>query len=950
MMVFFEEFFQNRGESIEPNGKGEVMVCCPFQHDKGYETKASASFNKEKRIFKCFACAAEDREKGMSETAFISRIYDTSYDNAVKLKSLQMDGHMKGYDQLIINLLNHTEYKRYLNEERGITDEAIRHYKLGYAGDGIIYPIILNGILFDTRTYNPNPSESEPKIRSRKDAKALLFPYDDWVKDERPTLMTAGEGDTVLGRIKGFNAVETTLGEGSIPEILIGKFKGRKVYICYDCDEAGRKSADRMAFHLRDAGAEVYIVDLGLSGAKGDNDLSDYFLKQGKTAADLQLLINNAPIFTQEQYIEQKNKEYPLVDLWDVKHSRYSDKYISSRVMQMGHFELPIVDVPSHMEWTCLGETESETCGKCPFSHRNKSGDWSLDSDNLGDVLELVEVTKQLKEKAMKRLCGLPEKCPNSRISVLSKRHVEKVILAPDVETESELSGYKQAELHAFIIDGDTEDGNKYRMYFKRVPHPKDQSIIVIVDKVEESDNAINAFKVTDDFIKSMEKWKGDPFTIMKRRYEELGKPVVGNYLPESIYYASEIVYHSVLDFKFLGSYMKGHPEGLIVGASRTGKSEVGNVMSNFYALGNVTECKNASTAGLIGGVEKGSNGTYRISWGEIPRNHKGMLFLDEISGLNPEVFKNLTGLRSQRVATIAKITKGKAPAKTRLLWVGNPRVGDNKRSRSLYDYSNGVEVCLDLFPADEDISRFDFIVLVPEPGEYISPLNEDGSLPEEKQLPSELKSLIRWVWSRTKDQVIFDTYVEKYIEHIAHELNKDFGSSVKIIGIEGVKKIARIATSIAACCFSCTDDGESIVVKKEHVDWVKSFLVSCYDNDIFRLKQFVKQERKLSTTDNDTNLIVADLVRKYPMVIKLLLEQENCPQYNLMAAGALGQDEYRFMVNILFTNGLITVAQKGLTSTRRLRLATDALAMKKVKKQVDPEKPKSFSDKINLK
>jgi hypothetical protein len=113
------------------------------------------------------------------------------------------------------------------------------------------------------------------------------------------------------------------------------------------------------------------------------------------------------------------------------------------------------------------------------------------------------------------------------------------------------------------------------------------------------------------------------------------------------------------------------------------------------------------------------------------------------------------------------------------------------------------VDVCLDLFPADEDISRFDFIVLVPEPDEYISPLNDDGTLPEQHQLPDELRQLIRWVWSRNRDQVKFDTYVEKYIEHVAMDLNKDFGSSVKIIGIEGVKKIARIATSIAACCFS---------------------------------------------------------------------------------------------------------------------------------------------------
>lgn len=917
--MFFEEFFTKRGEAIEPNAKGEVMVRCPFPHNKGYEQHASASFNVHKRIYKCFTCSAEGREQGMSEIAFIAKVYDTTYENAAKLKNMQIYGDTDNLEQLTQNLLNHQEYKAYLNN-RGITDEAIVEYKLGYKGDGILYPIILNGILVDERVYNPFPEEGEPKIRSRRNAKALLFPYDHWINDDRPTLLTAGENDTILARIKGFNAVETTMGEGSIPKILLNKFKGRKVYVCYDCDEAGRKAAKRIAFYLKEVGAEVYIVDLGLPGTKDDKDLTDFFIKHGKTAADLQRLMDEAPLFTEDDYIEQKNQEYELVDLWNVKQSKYSDKYISSRVMQMGHFELPIVDVPSIMEWECLGMTDSKICMTCPFA--NRKGTWTLESENLGDILYLVEVNEATKQKAMKRLCGLPEKCPNSRITVVSKKHVEKVIVSPDVETESELSGYKQAQLYAYVIDGDTVDGNRYRMYFKRYPHPKDQSIILVVDKVEESDNAINTFKVTEQFKESLKRWQGDPFEIMEKRYRELGQRAVGKYLPKSIFFATDIVYHGVLDFKFLKEYMKGHPEGLIIGASRTGKSAVGKKMSRFYGLGNVVECKNASVAGLIGGVDKGGNGTYRISWGEIPRNHKGLLFLDEVSGLPIEVYKHLTGVRSEREAVIAKIVKGKVPAKTRLLWVGNPRTDERGRSRSLHDYPTGVDVCLDLFPADEDISRFDFIVLVPEPKDYVSPLDDDDD-PQE-QLPEELKQLIRWVWSRNRDQVIFAEHVERYIEHVAAELNKDFGSKIKIIGIEGVKKIARIATSVAACCFSCTEDGESIVVKKEHVDWTKQFLISCYDNEIFRLRQYVAQERMLTTTNEAVNLKVASIAKKYPMLIKVLLQQPECPHYNLQAATGLEGQEYRQLISDMFNTGLVQPTSKGITATTRLRLAIE--------------------------
>lgn len=953
--MFFEQFFSKRGEHMEPNSRGEVQVCCPFPHDKGLEENASASVNLEHRIYKCFACTAEDRERGMSETSFISKVFNCSYEHAVKLKNMQIMGDTDNLSQLTKNLLHHGVYMKYLQEERGLTIETIKKYRLGYSGDGIIYPIILHGIMFDQRTYNPFPEGNEPKIKSKKNTTALLFPYDEWLTDERVTILAAGENDTLVLRQNGFNAIEGTGGEGGIPKILLNLFKGKKVYVCYDCDDAGIKSSKRMAFYLRDAGAEVHLVHLGLTGTKEDKDVTDYFIKRKKTIAEFQQLLSTAPVFSEEDYIEQKNKEFELVDLWNIKQSKYSEKYISSRVMQMGHFELPLVDIPSHMEYRCFGAVEqSKVCERCPiaFGARAQTGEWSLSETNLEDVLHLVEVSESEQNKAKRRLCGIPDKCPNSRISVVAKKHVEKVTLMPDVETESEQSGYRYSELHAYILDGETDDGNKYRMYFKRVAHPKDQSIIMIVNKVEDSDNAINSFKVTPEFMESMKPWQGNPFDIMKKRFEELGKAAVGRYLPANIFYAAELTYHGILDFKFMGKYMKGHPEGIVIGASRTGKSEVINVLPLFYGLGNLTEAKNASVAGLIGGVDKGSNGTFRISWGEIPRNHKGLLFLDEISGLPPEVFKQMTGLRSQRKAVIAKIRKGQAPAKTRLLWVGNPKTKDDGRSKSLYDYSYGVDVCLDLFPADEDVARFDFIVLVPEPAEYISPLNDDGSLPEEKHLPEELKQLIRWVWSRNREQVIFDTYVEKYIEHVAMELNKDFGSSIKIIGIEGVKKIARIATSVAACCYSCDSTGECVVVKKEHVDWVRAFLVDLYDNDIFRLKQYVQNERKFSTVNDEVIKQVAAIVKKYPMLVKVLLEQDECPTYVLQSVGGVSsKDEYNYLIHQMYNGGLIQSSKGGsFSSTRRLKLAVDALQMKQRKpEQVDLDKPKSFSDRINL-
>src|SRR4051794_14661658 len=91
--MFFEQYFKNRGESIQPNANSEVQVRCPFPHDKGTEdVNASASFNTKRRIYKCFTCTAEARDDGMSETSFVSRVFDTTYENAIKLRNMLKEG------------------------------------------------------------------------------------------------------------------------------------------------------------------------------------------------------------------------------------------------------------------------------------------------------------------------------------------------------------------------------------------------------------------------------------------------------------------------------------------------------------------------------------------------------------------------------------------------------------------------------------------------------------------------------------------------------------------------------------------------------------------------------------------------------------------------------------------------------------------------------------------
>lgn len=937
---FLLKFFEERQEVIiKPNGEANVL--CPFPHGDGYyEKNPSAHINIEKGVFHCKTCAAEGRfsKGGLSEAGFIMRYYNISYTEAVKLLAKFQDNsdgvEEESWDKAVENLLSNQDAMDYLSS-RGITKDVVIEYRLGYDGDGILYPVFVNGVMLDKRKYRFKRQEGEPKITSEKGASALLFPFDHWKNDDRTTILTAGENDTLLARKLGFNAVTSTFGEGSFPTVFLGMFKGRDVIICYDCDEAGREGALKVAFLLYEAEANsVRIADLGLSGTKDDKDLTDFIIKHNRTAEDLyHILFDESKVYDGESYKEDKNKHYPLVDLWKVPHGEYAGKYISSRVMMMGRYDMPM-EVPVAVEWacTCPSNSEKAPCQWCPL--KNKSGWWTLDDENLHQVLELVEVTNSQQDKALNRFIGVPEKCPGITKVKREKKHVQKVIFAPDVESEHELTDYRAVEHQAYVIGNDLEDGQRYRIYFKRYPHPKNQAIVSVVDRVEYSDNAINTFKVDEEMIKQLSQFQGDPYEVMDKRYE-LAKKIIGNYVKRQVVDATNIMYHSVLDFKYGGKYMKGHPEGLIIGESRTGKTDPTKMMIQFIGLGNITDCKAASTAGLLGGADKLPSGGHRIRWGKIPRNHRGLLVLDEISGMPREVFATLTALRSERRAVIEKIVSGAAPAKTRLLWMGNPRVHEGK-SKPIIMYPTGVDIVIDLIGSDEDVARFDFVIILPPNRQYISPF-ENGGTAEIDIDPTPYRNLVYWAWSRNADQVKFDKNVEVYIWQVAQELNEKYDCDVKFFGAEAHKKLARIAVSVAVCCFSHDGTGESVLVKKEHVDWARDFLVNCYDNDIFRLRDYVEQRRMLTTTNEEINNVFAQMLHSKPLLMKTLSRVAEISLFQLQTICGMERQEFSEAIANLVRHGLLETTKNGVMPTERFKLARNAYLNNVEKQKMTP-------------
>ncbi len=914
---FFQGYFNG---SVKPNG--EMDVLCPFEHSKGFEKRPSAHVNTYKNVFHCKTCQAEGRfdNGGLSEVGFIAQIYEISYENAIGYFSkLKKDTYSEeSWDVAVELLQNHQEAINYL-ESRGIRKGTAKQYKLGYTGSGIIYPVFINGLMCDKRTYNYIRNENEPKIRSEKGASPLLFPFDEWMASKEDTLLCAGENDALLARQYGFNALTATAGEGQFPKVFLSFFKSRTVNVCYDCDDAGRTSARKVAFLLSQAGADVRIVDLGLLGSKTSKDITDFFM-QGHTEADLKQRIADAQPYTEELASEDKNKEYPLVSLANVTDGKYSGRRISSRVVLSATYDQPF-QIPTAVEWQCRGaildDKGKSPCHHCPL--QNQTGWWTIE-ENLKDVMYLTEVNEPIQHKNLNQLIGLPDKCPNSEQVIRARKPVNKVVFTPDVETDSDT--FKDVEQHAYVLGLNLDDGNKYRAFFRTYPHPNNgQRVYMVVDRVEDSDNAVNAFKMTDDVKKQLAVFQGNPFEKMKERYIRQ-HDITNIFKPQEIVAnIVDIIFHSVLEFKFNGMMMKGHPEGLIVGEARTGKTQTAEKFMKYIGIGNMMALKGATTAGLLGGAEKLASGGYKVTWGTVPRNNRGLVIMDELSGMSREVMASLTAMRSEQMATVHKIAKGRAPAKTRLLWLSNPRVQMNGQSRAIKDYSNGIQILLDLIGSDEDIARFDFATVIVK--------TSDSSPHDDKELPAfdpeVYRNLVLWAWSRTPEQVIITKEVEKYIVSRAFELNETYDSDIKLFGGEAWKKIARVAVACAGACFSTDAEGENIVVDKSHVDWACDFLVRCYDNNIFRLREYVNKERATKTINQAVIETASHVCKSQPIIIKTLLESLNpVTMFNLEAVSGMDKDAFRRLVSNMSATALINVSSNGIEPTRRLRLAVE--------------------------
>lgn len=906
---------------------GENTVLCPFHS----ETTPSMQINTMQKIFHCFGCGAHG-----TENDFISKYYGIGRGQTSSFKeALFKSDSLADYEAFARSGGEYKANYTYLELKKlGVSDTVLEDLMVGSevfsvmdddsgelsiapskTSTRLVFPIIMKDRVLDLRTYTTDPAV-RPKSTSKTGAPAgLILPYHLWESDNSMTVICEGEKDMAMARTYGFNAISLG-GCRNLPTHMIECFRDRQVCIVYDNDTPGKAGAKKLASALYSVTKHVYIADIGAYVSEEKEDVTDFFVKYKYTADQFEEMIENAKIFdayAQEEFIKES---YPEVSLNEAS-TTYLGKTVRSNVQVMATFEEQY-SVPSYAVFT-----KENVGGKEEYNRKHK-GDteyWSLQKANFEDVLVLTDnnLRKNQIHDNLKAIVGWGNE-EYVKVSTANPKTVFKASVADCTESVV-IKDVKRTEFVCYT-DEKLEAGKNYQIIYKVVPHPyKGQQQVLIVSEIKESGDVVTSFEVTPDVIADLSEFQKYGFKELVEKQKAYVKFNVDSRLLEFI----DLWYHTPKEFDF--GYMKGirgYLDGIIVTESRVGKSTTAQALSKVYGIGSIASLAGsaATSAGLVGGSVKAGSSS-QIRPGLIPRNHGKAIIFEELAKAKFSLMPELTDIRSSGIVRINRSTGDLSlPASVRILFLTNPKTEEDGLIRPIMAYPNGIEIVKPLIGAIEDIARFDFIYILGENPSDIDPL----WAPPEGFTEKQLRNRIYWIWSRTCDQVKIAPEMQQYIVDISKKLNDKYAGSVKIFSTETWKKIARMAIAIAGYMVSTDVSYSSIIVQKKHVDIAALLIESIYNNSIFKLKEFIDEERKQLVCTLPDIEFAREYNSRYPTMMTYLEKNSNVAKNTLATIAGLDQSIFNDALKQLAKHSFVTMTQFKIFPTPKLLIAMKKL------------------------
>lgn len=314
-MTKYEEFY---GSKVLLKGSGKQRTTnCPFCGHKN-----DLSINIETGQCKCFQCDFEgdtfdflERLEGIEFKEVKKELMKYGIEPITEKQELGVlkerkflseiiEGEMLDYaKKCASNVPSHVI--SYLKETRGLKDEIVNRYQIGFCSkhpnyqkdeyERLSIPIRRNGKVINIRFHaigkvKDGGYKTLPYCSDLPEATSL-FPEEQLKNDV--VYIVEGELDALCAISHGLSAVSATGGAGSWKEEWTPLFEEKKVRVIYDCDTKGREGARKVAAILSSVANEVKVIDLGLNDKE---DLTDWFVEYDKTKEELEELVPEAKV------------------------------------------------------------------------------------------------------------------------------------------------------------------------------------------------------------------------------------------------------------------------------------------------------------------------------------------------------------------------------------------------------------------------------------------------------------------------------------------------------------------------------------------------------------------------------------------------------------------------------------------------------------------------------
>lgn len=862
--------------NFEKRTENQLYACCPFHKEK----TPSFTVNEETGEWYCHAGCG-----GGAEKEFIAKYYDVSNEVAkYALSYYTQHGSMpfpteeqiESWHKNLCNMPREIEAM----SEYGWTKQIVDDLHIGFYDDRIIIPIkSRTGYWVNARRYLPvhrrnSDSHNAKCLNIRKLGQKRYYPYEAF--DEDKIYVVEGEKDCIAARAQGFNAVTST-GGSAIPSEEIYLFKNKDVVLMLDTDSVGKRNVKNYVTLLKGVARSIQIVDLPVK------DFADYYHEYKNVDID-QYTRDYAEVQQAEESVEATD-----ITLVRSEFTENLNTWVKLNKMSVSGVEPKIYTIPTKLKVVC----KNAACSKpCPLAFSNSSDAAQYVDVDPRQMLQFVDSADSAQDTFLRKLYG----CRSVTAEPVDYINCQKVIFQ---ESASFIDGLEESSFESrygiyMYTDFRLNATLKYNFEACRVTDPRTQKNYYMIRSAENlgmlrpvvnEDNFEKFRKVARESLNFQE--------LISTYYSEWMPALAIEGRPD-LFGALILTYCSVTEIPWQAGIIKGWLDTMVIGDTRTGKSQMAQRLVKTLGMGGYINGENARRTGVIGGVQRFGD-SWVITWGAIPMNDRGLLIIDEASGLEVDDIKDLSSTRSSGAVTLNKIVKGEARARTRLIWLSNPRSG-----RNLADfYWKGYGAFQEFIPVAEDQARYDLVLTAAR--EDIDVLDGIDSEVQPKVEP--WIDLFNAAWGLPAEDIVFPQGFKAKVREVAHRINDEYGGGPLIVGVAVHEKLLRICCAVAVLCGEIREG--KLYVSEKHLEWAYEFLKMTLEKESFAYADYIREFKRAQSKKTENVKFIRGLLSVHP-ALRILLSSSSFKGFQFQEILGIDRTDSAKIMSDLITRGLL--------------------------------------------